>query len=153
MKTIILNWMPPANPRWPSPAMSVLKSYLLHQHYEVSVQYWNLFFAELSHNFEFGITKSSALDQNLLLWFNYLAIYKKDQLAYNKVRARLQTISPQYRNVSDNFYDEHMNFYAKKVSDLIDNIIQSYDFSKILFWGFEANLYQWVASSIIAEKI
>lgn len=106
--------MPPANPRWPSPAMSVLKSYLLHQHYEVSVQYWNLIFAELSHNFEFGVTKSSALDQNLLLWFNYLAIYKKDQLAYNKVRARLQTISPQYRNVSDNFYDEHMNFYAKK---------------------------------------
>lgn len=153
MKTIVLNWMPPATPRWPSPAMSVLKSYLLHQHYEVSVQYWNLIFAELSHNFEFGVTKSSALDQNLLLWFNYLAIYKKDQLAYNKVRARLQTISPQYRNVSDNFYDEHMNFYAKKVSDLIDNIIHSYDFSKILFWGFEANIYQWVASSIIAEKI
>lgn len=153
MKHVILNWMPPANSNWPSPAMSVLKSYLTHHQYDVEIEYWNLKLAKLESDFKFGIVKKYRIEQNLLLLLNYLAIYKKDQSSYNRVRAELQALAPQYTNVSKNFYDEHMHLYAKKVYDLIDDTIKAYDFSKILFWGFEANIYQWIASSIIADKI
>lgn len=41
-KKILLNWMPPAMVQMPSPAMSVLKSYLVNRGFDVGIIYWNL---------------------------------------------------------------------------------------------------------------
>lgn len=153
-KKIILNWMPPASTNWPSPAMSILKGYLSYHHYSVEVEYWNLRFMKLQREFRWGnnlVSPDNAAD--IYLFYNYLAVYKNDHNAYEKIKAELKSTNPQFINVSDNFYDEHMSKYAKKVNDLFEKIIGTYDFSNVLYFGFEANLYQWIGSSILAEKI
>lgn len=45
-----------------------------------------------------------------------------------------------------------MHRYAQKLEELLNEIIDKYDFDNILYFGLEVNLYQWVCSSIIAEK-
>ena len=153
-KKIILNWMPPASVNWPSPAMSILKGYLSYHQYDVEIEYWNLRFMELQSEFRWGSEQNSSDNAaNIYLFYNYLAVYRKDRGTYEKIKAELKSIRPQYINVSDNFYDEHMYRYAKKVNDLFDEIITAYDFSNVLYFGLEANLYQWICSSIVAEKI
>lgn len=152
-KKIILNWMPPASTNWASPAMSILKGYLAYHHYDVEVEYWNLRFMELQDEFKWGDHNTSDNAANIYLFYNYLAVYRKDHDAYEKVKAVLKSLRPQYINVSDNFYDEHMQKYAKEVDDLFDKIIGAYDYSNVLYFGLEANLYQWICSSIIAGKI
>lgn len=146
--------MPPASINWPSPAMSILKGYLSFYNYDVEVEYWNLRFEELQSGFTWNSqddTSDNASD--IYLFYNYLAVFKNDHGAYEKVKAVLKSICPQYINVSENFYDEHMVTYAKKVNDFFDKIIGAYDFSNVLYFGLEANLYQWICSSIVAEKI
>ena len=85
--------------------------------------------------------------EHLLLYYNYLAIKHKDTCAYNRLKVLLKAIKPQYINMSPNFWDEHMHQYAQKFEDLLNEIIDKYDFDKILYFGLEVNLYQWVCSS------
>ena len=46
-----------------------------------------------------------------------------------------------------------MSYYAQKLDESIDQIINEVHSSDILCYGMSASLYQWVCSSIIAEKI
>lgn len=55
--------------------------------------------------------------------------------------------------MSPDFWDNHMQRYAPKLEELLDEIINKYGFDNILFFGLEVNLYQWVCSSVIAKKI
>lgn len=152
-KRIILNWMSPANYYRPSPALSILKSYLNKHQFKVEIEYWNIRFMQLQYDFKWGLLNSEENSFDILLFFNYLAIYKKDHRAYEKVKAELKILQPQLINVSASYFDDHMKLYAVKVDSLFDEVIKTYDFKNILYFGFEANLYQWIASSILAEKI
>lgn len=153
-KQVILGWAPPANVYMPSPAMSVLKAYLQNFGYNVCIEYWNLYLRKLQNEFMWSDgTLADEGAEHLLLYYNYLAIKHKDTCAYNRLKVLLKAIKPQYINMSPNFWDEHMHQYAQKFEDLLNEIIDKYDFDKILYFGLEVNLYQWVCSSIIAEKI
>lgn len=146
--------MPPAAIETPSPAMSVLKSHLSSLSYEVEIDYWNLRMIKLQAEFVWADPRTEINDALLMyLFYNYLAIYKKDEHAYKVIRVLLQQIKPQYIHADRDFYDEHMRSYASKLDALLDAHIQAYDFSNILYFGLEVNLYQWIFSSIIAEKI
>lgn len=146
--------MPPAAIETPSPAMSVLKSHLSSYDYEVEIDYWNLQVIKLQAEFVWADPRAETNDAILMyLLYNYLAIYKKDEHAYKVIKVLLQQIKPQYINADKDYYDEHMRSYASKLDSLLDTHIQAYDFSNILYFGLEVNLYQWIFSSIIAEKI
>lgn len=151
---IVLCRMPPAQISMPSPALSVLKSFLCYNGFRVDVEYWNIRFIYLQSEFiwsTYNVLEERIL--GLLLYFNYLAIIKNDKKAYQRVKSCLKTLKPQFINTSTSFYDEHMQLYAKKMDNFINEIIVKYNFEKILFWGFELNLDQWICSSIVAEKI
>lgn len=153
-KRVILNWMPPANLGMPSPAMSILKTFLCNHEYAVDIEYWNLRFWQLHKDFIWN--SKSLIDEsthNLLLFLNYIAIYKKDKKSYNRIKTLLKSIEPKFINESPSFYDEHMQLYAKKTESLLNSTIESYNQNNILYWGFEVNLYQWVCSSVRAERI
>ncbi len=152
-KRIVLNWMSPGSCYRPSPAMSVLKAYLSKHQYTVDIEYWNLRFMQMHSDFMWGLMDTNGHTLGLLLYLNYLAIYKKDQIAYARVKVELKALQPKLINLSDSYFDEHMELYAQKVDVLFDEIVNRYDFENTLYMGFEANLYQWVASSILAEKI
>lgn len=153
-KQIIFGWAPPANVYMPSPAMSVLKAYLQNFEYKVCIEYWNLYLRKLQN--EFMWSDGSLTDEgteHLLLYYNYLAIKENDTDVYNRVKVLLKALKPQYINMSPDFWDNHMQRYAQKLDELLDEIINKYDFDNILYFGLEVNLYQWVCSSIIAKKI
>lgn len=154
-KRIVLGWFPPAYIQIPSPAMSVLKSFLSHNGYDVDIEYWNFHFAKLQKEFLWQDiqTYNDQIADEIMLYFNYLAIYKQDQQAYNRIKIVLKGLKPQYLNMQGDFFGEHMHCYAKKLDDLIVKIVKKYDPSKILYFGFEVNLYQWICSSLVAEKM
>lgn len=152
-KRIILNWMPPASVYWPSPAMSVLQSYLVNHGFVVEIEYWNLHLKQLHEDFIGQKPNFNDHASHLYLLFNYLAIQKRDLSAFNKMQIQLKTMRPNFINVSNSYFDERMVKYKDKVDEIFDKVIKTYDFSSILYIGFEANLYQWIGSSILAEKI
>lgn len=54
MGKVLLNWLPPSMPEWPSPSMSILKSYLQNCQYDVEIKYWNILFDTLVNEFWFN---------------------------------------------------------------------------------------------------
>lgn len=152
-KQVILGWAPPANVYMPSPAMSVLKAYLQNFGYNVCIEYWNLYLRKLQNEFMWSDgTLADEGAEHLLLYYNYLAIKHKDTCAYNRLKVLLKAIKPQYINMSPNFWDEHMHQYAQKFEELLNEIIDKYDFDNILYFGLEVNLYQWVLFEYYRRK-
>lgn len=153
-KQIILGWAPPANVYMPAPAMSVLKTYLQNFGFNVRIEYWNLHLGKLQN--EFMWSSEALMDEgpeNLLLYYAYLAIKHKDNSAYNRLKTLLKAKKPQYLNLPSNYFDDHIHRYVQKFECLLDEIIGGYDLDNTLYLGLEVNLYQWVCSSIIAEKV
>ena len=147
--------MPPAMINMPSPSMSVLKKYLTENGYDVTIIYWNIKFLKLQQDFLWGNT-SVGLNNELLselIFYNYLAIKYKDNEAYAKVKAALLALKPNFITVDPYLCDKQMINYADKFEDFIKKEITNIDFSEVLFVGMSVNLYQWICSSIIAQKI
>ncbi|MCS2221621.1 radical SAM protein [Bacteroides fragilis] len=155
MKKIILNWMPPSMVEMPSPAMSVLKQYLTQNGYHVDIIYWNIKLLPLQREFVWW-PNPTMLECEIyaeLLFNNYLAIKKKDPISYAKIKSMLIALKPQYLDADSCFFDRHMETYAHKLEQLIDQELDSLDFSNILYFGMSVNLYQWICATIIAKKI
>lgn len=155
MKRIILNWLPPSMVEMPSPSMSILQQYLICNSFETSIVYWNILFNNLQKEFLWW-PKETLTDSELhaeLLFYNYLAIKHNDKESYAKVKSVLISIKPQYLAVGDVFFDHHMKAYAEKLDQIIDEELAKWDFNNILFIGMSTNLYQWICSSILANKI
>jgi radical SAM superfamily enzyme YgiQ (UPF0313 family) len=153
MKKIILNWMPPALDYIPSPSMSVLKQYLVSNGFDVDVIYWNLLLSKLLKGF---VWTEDLADKDMLsmyLLFNYLSIAYNDESAYKYIKTNLKSIKPQYIATSYDFFDQHMKKYSNLFEDAVNYHLSTIRWEDILFIGMSVNLYQWVASSIIAKKI
>lgn len=155
MKNILLNWMPPSMVEMPSPAMSVLKQFLVSKGYNVSICYWNIKMLQLQKEFVW-CTKETLTSNDIhaqLLFNNYLAIKQKDKVACAKIKSMLIALKPQYLDADLYFFDKHMEMYARKLDILIDEELENLNLSNILYLGMSANLYQWISGSIIAKKI
>lgn len=150
---IILNWMPPAMIELPSPAMSILKRYLENHGLDVEIIYWNLLLHDLQKDFIWNPHHTLNDKESLYLFYNYIAIKRKDKSVQNHIKIILQSIKPQYRNISPDFYDNHMQEYADKFETEVKRKLTSCDFTSVLLWGMSVNLYQWICSSIIGEML
>jgi radical SAM domain protein len=152
-KRIILNWMPPAMINLPSPAMSVLKRYLVSCNFNVEVCYWNLILFDLQSSF---LPIKSIMDEEfvgLILFLNYVAVNKKDTHTYNKIRTIVKGYKPEYICSGDDFFDNHLHEHANKTNKIIEDTIKNLNFSDALYIGMSVSLHQWVCSSIIGAKI
>lgn len=156
MKTkLLFNCVPPALVTMPSAAFSVLKTFLKSHQVESEIYYWNLKLVKLQKDFLWA-ENNIALDQevnSMLLFFNYLAVKMNDQPTYNKIKGRLMMIKPQFVGRESDLFDKHMSSFADQLDKMIDDIIDEIYSPDISYYGFSANLYQWVVSSIIAAKI
>lgn len=153
--SILLNWFPPSIIEMPSPAMSVLKSHLVSEGFNVRIKYWNI--ALISLQKEFIWWGKKPFNQNefhsLLLFYNYLSFKYNDKNVYYKVKSVLLSLKPQYLNIGSTFFDDHMEEYAQKLENTLNNMIEELDFQDILYVGMSMNLYQWICASIIGDKI
>lgn len=152
---LLFNCVPPALITMPSAPFSVLKSFLDAHQINCSIFYWNLKIAKLQKSFLWADNNDSLHEEynSMLLFFSYLAIKMNDQSSYNKIKGRLMMIKPQYVGRERDLFDKHMLSYANQLDSLIDEVIDEVCSPDIPYYGFSANLYQWVASSIIASKI
>lgn len=151
----LFNYAPPAMLNMPAAAFSVLKSYLEAHGIGCKIHYWNFQLAKLQAEFLWQKNSDILADEtnNLLLFFNYLAIKLNDSLTYNKLKGHLLGIKPQFVGRGQDIFDKHMKYYADQLDKLIDEVIDDVCSPQIQYYGFSANLYQWVCSSIIAAKI
>ena len=106
----------------PSPAMSVLKSYLVNRGFDVGIIYWNLKLYELQVDFTWSIAENidSDMINSLLLYYNYLAIKNNDREAYSRVKSSLMSIKPNYMSADPYMYDRHMHGFAEKLDNTYD---------------------------------
>lgn len=65
MKYVLLNWLTPGLIEIPSPAMSVLKSYLTFYGYTVKVEYWNMKMMKLEDDFIWHYIGENGRTENL----------------------------------------------------------------------------------------
>lgn len=75
----------------PSPAFSVLKSYLQKNGITAKVSYWNLQFVDLQLEFlrTSDITVLDSEELNLLIFFNYISIRSGDLKSQLHIKSRL----------------------------------------------------------------
>ncbi len=152
---ILFNYMPPGLLSMPAAAFSVLGSYLGSKGIGCRVHYWNMEFSKLQCDFLWATDTSVLSDEtnSLLLFFNYLSVRMNDKPTYNKIKGKLISIKPQFVGRGEDLFDKHMKRYAELLDKAIDEIIDKTCSPDIPFYGFSANLYQWVCSSIIVAKI
>lgn len=146
--------MPPAMVESPSPSMSALKTFLTQKKYNVTIIYWNIKLYNLQKSFLWNpqLNPDDVLQSSLLL-LAYISVKNNDKKTYAKIKSFLMGIKPHYCNVEPNYYDQHITAHVKEVEKAIDAELQNIDFKEVLFIGMSVNLYQWICSSIIAEKI
>lgn len=149
-KRIILNWGPPAHTAAPSPAMSILKSYLNFNGFDVDIHYWNLYLDNLYLRFLGTNTNDYT---KLLLFYNYLAIYKNDTQTYKRIKLELASLIPDKINQESDYFDNWMHTSAQQLDQHLNEMIAKFTLTEILYFGFSVNLYQWLFTSIVAEKI
>lgn len=153
MKIIILNCVPPFAINRPSPALSILKSWLAKYGFESSIIYWNLYLHDIQNDFVWNDPNILDTSNNLALYTNYFICKSGDPNLDNSFNKLLQGYAPRFINESDVFYHTHMQDYTAKLDTIIDEILEKIDFGDILFFGFSIKMDGWLASSIIAKRI
>ena len=152
---ILFNYMPPGLINIPSPAFSVLKSYLQDKGIDAKIFYWNLQLVDLQLEFlrTSDITMLDSEELNLLIFFNYIAVHSNDIKSQLHIKSKLMQLKPHFIGFEHNLFEGHMINYANKLDELLDSLIDNVCSDNISFYGFSASLYQWLPASIIAEKI
>ena len=151
---LLFNYVPPAMLAMPAAAFSLLKTYLEARGIGCKVYYWNLKLSRLQKEFLWTQNIDTLLDESnsLLLFFNYLSIKMDDKPTYDKIKGQLMTIKPQFVGRGEDLFDKHMKHYAEQLDNLMNETIEDICSSEFKYYGFSANLYQWICSSIIAAK-
>jgi len=150
-KEIILNCMPPFPVGSPSAALSILKAYLCKHGHSVRIIYWNILLYNLENEFTWNKCRN-VKGASTLIYAAYLSVKNQNNTLYNEVKAALQIILPVMLN-EKGFFDEHIEKYALKLEQFIDNYLDSIDFYNVLYFGFSMNMNQWMLASVIAGKI
>ena len=137
----------------PSPAMSILKSWLTKNGYDSSVIYWNMHLYKLQSDFVWNKPSTFETSSQLGLYVNYMLNKSKDSFLINCFKKIIQCSSPRYLTDDPLYYDMHMAKFADKMDDVIDTILSEIDFSETLMFGFSLKMDGWIFSSIVAEKV
>lgn len=153
-KKILLNCLPPVIENTPSPALSVLKSYLVKHGYEVEIKYWNIYlhsYIRSFFNFEDLILEDSIL--KLLPFYSHIALSKDDSNALNKIideiiRRKLYLIQK-----GRNFIHSQLIKLVNELIECIDKEIYSLKYENYSYFGFSSLFYQWIPANIIRERI
>lgn len=154
MKNIILNCLPPFSINTPSPALSILKSYLIKNNFPTSIIYWNLLFHKSQTDFVWNNPKVlEDISNELAIYVNYIISEMGNDTVKNSFKQILRGYSPQYYNTNYEHYEVHMNRFINEIDRIIDSNLSKINFNNTLFCGFSIKMDGWIVASIIAKKI
>jgi radical SAM superfamily enzyme YgiQ (UPF0313 family) len=149
MKKVLLNWLPPAQIDTPSPALSVLKSYLEHNNFIVDIKYWSFIIHDLMSKYE-GAAKEII---DLLPFLATIAIDNSDKKCIEKLKILLQSQKPSFKVLSNNHFDEFLFSLRKNVIEIIECELEKILEQDYFLLGFSARYAQWIPARIIADII
>ncbi len=98
-KNIILNWLPPAKPYFPSPAMTALKCALNASGYNCKIIYWNIVLEDLIKEY-FFYSNTDSIDEvsYLSIFYASIAFDNNYSQGITQQEILLRAIKPQYAN-------------------------------------------------------
>lgn len=152
MGKVLLNWLPPSIPEWPSPSMSVLKSYLQDRSFDVEIKYWNILFDSFVNEFWFNDLSGLSIDFARLAPF-LCYISHDESIIFQRFCVKIQTIKPQYKFQGIDFYKNHLEKMYNKMGDIIESEFTKIDLDGFFCIGFSAKLHQLYCANILAKKI
>lgn len=150
----ILNWMLPAIPSFPSPAMSVLKSQLKTKGIEVKVVYWNFHLLPVVEHY-WGRSIGD-YDDHLVFYlspiFAYIALEMDDKEAIERQREFWNKQHKEQPKSVDEFLT-HILDCASMLKKTVAGVIEKYDYEHCLFVGFYQKLFQMYGADVVARLI
>lgn len=147
--------MPPALTLSPSPAFSILKSFMQRQGYDSRIIYWN----RLIYNLyvtkfpDFKFSTYSDLEIQFLLPFLFEISHNYgDSVTENRVISYLLSSSPKYA-ISSLPPRDILQSIKQHISQLIDKELETLEGEEILMFGFSFKFFQWIPASLLAERV
>lgn len=151
---VILNWMLPAIPSFPSPAMSVLKSQLKMKGIEVKVVYWNFHLLPVVEHY-WGRSVGD-YDDHLVYYlspiFAYIALEMEDYEAVERQREFWNKQRREQPKSVDEFL-AHIQNCASTLKNTVAGVIERYNYEQCLFVGFYQKLFQMYGADVVARLI
>src|SRR3989339_116593 len=150
-KKIILNYLPPATIYYPSSGLSILKSFLQLNNFQVDIKYWNF----LLNSIITGELDEDIIDIEIkLMPFNaILAEETNDIELYNKILAYLHKSNPEIFFDLGSDYKLYIEEIKNKALEIITTELDKIDFKNILLFGISYKLYQWIPGIILAKEV
>lgn len=137
----------------PSPAFSVLKSYLGNNDYSAEVKYWDISFSHYLKNEQQKIASRIEKKGEFLLLFPflvYLAQKFQSSSSYKKILHYLRISYPE-------MIIKDSSFYSSQLKQQMDYIIKTFKKENpkenVLLHGFSARFNQWIPSLVLADII
>ena len=151
---IILNCFPPAYTMKPSPALSILKSFITFHGYRVDVKYWNCVFESYRIGFIEGNTNNfDEYHANLLPFINYLWVQNGKKLNNSNIKNLLLAINPSWYNLGTDYVEKKMMQYANDLEQIITTEILKANLETYQIFGVTAKFNQWICGGIVAQKV
>ena len=151
---IILNWMLPAIPTFPSPAMSVLKSQLRLKGFDVKVVYWNFYLQPVVEHY-WG-KPIGDFDDHLIYYLSpiyaYLAIEMGDIEAIGRQREYWNGDHLMQQKTEEDFI-EHIKNNGLLLRKIVSDVLEKYNYENCLFCGFYQKLFQMYGADIVMQLI
>lgn len=151
---VILNWMLPAIPSFPSPAMSVLKSQLKTKGIEVKVVYWNFHLLPIVEHY-WGRSIGD-YDDHLVFYlspiFAYIALEMEDHEAIERQHEFWNNQHKEQPKPANEFLS-HIQNCASLLKQTVAEVIEQYDYEHCLFVGFYQKLFQMYGADVVARLI
>ena len=152
MMKILLNWLPPALKNRPSPAMSILQSYLMHNGITVFVKYWTLTFSDLLSYFSSNNDEGKDIGE-LLPFLSELALCAEEDNLIEILVDELRSQFPQYTNINNNYYENKIKQVAIEVKQIFLHELSQMNLQDDTVVGISSKLYQWIPGNILAKCI
>ena len=148
---VILNWMLPAIPSFPSPAMSLLKSQLQAVGYDVKVVYWNFKLMPVIEHY-WGRT-SEDYEDHLIYYlspiFAYWAIELGDDNAIHLMREYWNK-NNKGNEKSEDAFKTHILENVLMLKSIVISVLQEYRYDRCLFAGYYQKLFQMYGADIVS---
>ena len=152
-KYIVLNWMLPAIPSFPSPAMSLLKSQMQAAGYEVKVVYWNFKLLPVIEHYWGRLTEE--YEDHLIYYLSPIFAYWALELNDTNSLKELHLYWNKFNNgesISEDCFLSHAKENISMLVDVIHQNLYKYNYENCLFAGYYQKLFQMYGADIIARE-
>jgi len=154
---IIFHYLPPAKVEMPSPAFSILKSFLNRYDYEVEVIYWNIFLEEIFSSYSddyFNYKNEYAEAENLELipFLSFISDRFQDESSTKRIDAYLERAFPKYR-VQPGGCSLVLEELKSNFLHMVDSVLENRPMKDVILFGFSSKFHQWIPGMILAEQL